>query len=164
MGRQGGRSGRRPDKLVADMHIRVPWQLWAVIKQMASSDGVPMWQFIQKAVTHYLANYRAHFKDVSGLDKASWYAFKLSSSVGEFKADPSDENLQRLLKTVEQVGTRLGINTDALVGAIHRYKERPTKKNRWALNDQAKLVVAQIMMKLLAGGEGGGDGGGEGES
>ena len=154
----------RQDKLVADKHIRVPWQLWAVIRQMANSDGVPMWQFVQKAVTHYLANYRAHFKDVSNLDKAAWYAFKLSSSIGEFKANPSDENLQMLLKTVEQVGNRLGIDVAALIGAIHRYKEKPNKKNRWALNDQAKLVVAQIMMKLLAGGEGDGDGGGEGEN
>ena len=141
-------------KLVADMHIRVPRPLWAVIKEFAESEGVPMWQVIQKAFAHYLTNYRAHFRDVSNLDKASWYAFKLSSSIGEFKANPSDENMQKLLKTVEQISTRLGIDTTALVGAIHRYKERPTNKNRWALNDQAKLIVAQIIMKLLAGGEG----------
>jgi len=163
MGRQVKTSQAGAKKLVADMHIRVPWPLWAVIKQFAQSENVPMWQIVQKAFTHYLTNYRAHFKNVSNLDKAAWYAFKLSSSIGEFKANPSDENLQKLLKTVEQISTRLGIDTTALVGAIHRYKERPNKKNRWAVNDQAKLVVAQILMKLLAGGEDkdGGEAGGQ---
>jgi len=139
--------GREP--LRATTHIRIPPSIAGMLKAEAIRENVPIWVVVERALSFYFAQYRAHFANTGNLDKCAWYAFKLASSIGEFKGEPSERNRDLLLKTVRQVRDRIGVNTEVLEGAIERFHTNPSPKNRMVLNNESKLVIAQIIVNML---------------
>jgi hypothetical protein len=129
--------------------IRVPCELRDTIKEIAKKSHFSMWELIYQAVTYYRSAYLTNFQEkVTGIGKISWYAYKISSSIGMFKENPSEENKNMLLKTAEQISQRLGVDISLLKTAITRYMSEPTEDNRILLNDAGKDIIAQLLSKL----------------
>ena len=127
--------------------IKVPEALWYGIREFAKREKIPMWQVVQRAWGYWLGAYRNHHVGHSDIDRIAWYIFKVSSSVGEFKAMPNEENYNRLLKTLVQLNERLGVEIDLVVECMKRYLNKPNLKNRMALNDATKALVIQILTR-----------------
>lgn len=130
--------------------VKLPEPLWYGIREHAKREKRPMWQVIQRAWGYWLSAYRSHHVEHNNLDRKAWYIYKLSASVGEFRANPSEENLAKLTKTCEQISQRLGVDTSLILNAVANYIRKPNTKTRMALNDATKAVIIQI----LTGGEG----------
>lgn len=129
--------------------ISVPQPLAERVKTLSKREGTAMWKILQRTVDYWIASYKGHFKDAPDLDKASWYAYKLSASIGELRAKPSAESLKMLRKTIAQVRDRLSVETSMLEKAASQYVKKPTRQNRVALNDAAKFTVLQIIASTL---------------
>jgi hypothetical protein len=92
------------------------------------------------------------------VDKTLWYIQKLSMSVGEFKASPTEENLQKTMRTVSQVKERLGVDTSLLERALVDYarmlkggsREREEEAEaRMEVNMALKSVLVEITYKWI---------------
>ena len=135
--------------------IKVPKELHSLIFTLARRQKTSAWRVIQKALAYYTTILRSQHRAALPLEKVSWYTFKISSSVGEFKARPTEKNLQFLEKTCRQIQERLGIDTSRVLFCAQQYYKAQTSKNRMALNDATKIVVSQIIQMVEFEEEGG---------
>ena len=125
--------------------VKVPEPLWYGIREHSKREKIPMWQVIQRAWTYWLGARRSNHAGHAELDKLAWYIYKLSASVGEFRANPTENNLAKLTKTCEQISQRLGVDTSLITNAATSYMRKPTNRGRMALNDSTKAVIIQIL-------------------
>mgnify|MGYP001772830533 CR=1 FL=1 len=129
--------------------IRVPKELRDSVKSTARRMKLPMWQLLHQAFAYYRMAYLSHFtKNSSDIGKIAWYAYKLSASIGEFRANPTKENGNMLAVTATQIAERLGVDINMLKTAVIKYQAQPTQDNRILLNDAGKDVVAQLLTLL----------------
>jgi len=135
--------------------IRVPKelkdQLDEIAKNYEAHKNDAYWRIIAKAVAHYKPSLQAGFKkkQIPRLDKAAWYAFKLASSIGALKENPTPQNLDLLKTTCQQLEDRLGLDLSLLRKAAEDFTKHPTTQNKIELNDLTKLVIADIITKFI---------------
>jgi len=80
------------------------------------------------------------------VDRVAWYITKISASWGSFRENPSPENLNRFVKTVNQTAQRLGIPAgDVAAAAEYFYKVR-SEKAKAVVNEAVKRFVARIVI------------------
>jgi replicative DNA helicase len=79
-------------------------------------------------------------------------------SIGELKALPTEENLQRTMKTIQQIKERLGVDTALLERAVNDYyrllkgnkREREDEvEARMEVNMALKSVLIEIVYKWI---------------
>jgi len=137
--------------------IRVPREVKERLEAIAKKKGIAMWRVLLEALSHYeaLTKKPKEKMKLPRLDKASWYAYKLSQSIGAFKEKPSLENLYYLDKTISQIEERAGINCRILRKIVVEVYELAKKKKQIPtqliieLNDTAKLIVGDILYRYL---------------
>jgi len=131
--------------------IKVPVELREKVKDLAKKEGKVAWQIIQDSIAFYYAQKQKPKvkEDASLIDKISWYIAKISMSVGEFKASPTPENLERLRKSADQIQERLGVDTSLLIRNAEAYMRDPDTDNRMELNASLKMLILDIIMNKL---------------
>lgn len=128
--------------------IKVPEEVWAELKRITARRKIAIWKLLEETLSYWRTQQLEHHATPGlTLDKVSWYAFKISSSVGELKANPTKDNLFLLEKTCNQISERLGIKTDEVLLSASQYIKKPTPRNRAVLNQATKHVIAQIISK-----------------
>jgi len=131
--------------------VKIPRYLHEKIKEISQSIGMRQWILVEQAINLWLSirKLKDRGKARSRVDRASWYAFKLAQSIGQLKAKPTIENLEQTLKTLEQIEKRLNIDCKYLKEAIKWFMEKKDTESVITLNDETKLVIADIIYKLL---------------
>jgi hypothetical protein len=140
--------------------IWVPGEFKERVKALAQKQGKAEWKVLLDALALYETSLRKPRtkEELPVVDKIIWYIQKLSMSVGELKASPTDENLQKTLKTVQQVKERLGVDTAILERALTDYakllksnrKEREEEvEARMEVNMALKSVLIEIVFKYI---------------
>jgi len=131
--------------------IKLPVSLHEKLKQLAEEEGRKLYVLVEEMYNRYIQTRKDkyRFKEYSRLDKASWYCYKLASSVGSFRENPSSDNYDKLMRTIEQVRTRLKVDTSQLEDAVKKYYKLQDTDSLIYLNDSAKLVIGDIIVKLL---------------
>jgi len=145
----GGEEGKK----IKWTTIKIPSELRDQINDLATMLDKPAWKLVLDAVSFFDEQiHKPRLKESLPLvDKVSWYIVKLSTSVAEFKINPTEENFNKLMKTVEQVKERLGVDVDMLVRACEVYKKEPSVDNKMEINAALKIVVFELITeKLLA--------------
>lgn len=140
-------------KKIVWKRVKVPAELHRMLVEEARREKIAVWKVIQRGVTLWRTSTRQAFKPVSDVSRCSWYVYKLSASVGELRGKPNAENLNLLTATCMEITKRLKVDTSALVLAAEQYVKRPSGKERMVLNDAAKDVVAQIILRFSGSGE-----------
>jgi hypothetical protein len=84
------------------------------------------------------------------VDRVAWYITKISASWGSFRENPSPENLNRFVKTVNQVAQRLGIPAGDLVAAAEYFVKVRSEKAKSVVNEAVKRFVARIVIANTA--------------
>jgi len=125
--------------------VRIPVELYRDIEIHARREKIAFWKVIQRAFSYWKSAQRNHHATVSDVERKSWYVFKLASSVGELKANPTEKNFELLRKTCDQISSRLGVDTSKIVLAAQQYLKDPSNKNRMLINDCTKEIIAQII-------------------
>ena len=128
-------------------HIKIPEEFHAQLISWKKRHRIAIWKVLTTSFNFYVDAYRKHFKiPREKTEKIAWYIYKLSASVGAFRDNPSEENLNRLLLTIEQIKNRLNIPTRLLERAVKTYFDYPNKKNRIVLNDTCKNIIVGILV------------------
>jgi hypothetical protein len=132
--------------------IWVPNEFKAKVKALSKKYGKAEWKVLLDALALYETSIRKPKlkEELPVIDKVIWYIEKLSMSVGELKANPTDENLNRTMKTIQQIKERLGADTSILERAINDYY-RLLKNNNKARDDEveARLEVNMALKSVL---------------
>ncbi|TDA41312.1 MAG: hypothetical protein DSO07_05200 [Thermoproteota archaeon] len=133
-------------------HIKVPDFVHEKLKQMSAREKRAIWQVVYDSFTYYeMMKKRPLLKSaLPTLDKASWYIAKLSQAVTWYIVTQSDENYQLTVKTVSDIGSRLGVRMDTLLGALEIYRNtrRKTSKHRAMVLKALKETVASIILRI----------------
>jgi hypothetical protein len=124
--------------------IRIPVSLKRELQEKAKQKNVAMWQIILESITT-LTRTKAGILPRNELDKVSWYIYKISSSFGELRANPTPENKNATLETLSQLHDRLGIEVSDVEIVVKQYDGSHSKKK--ILNDTGKLIVMRIIEK-----------------
>ena len=140
--------------------IWVPMEFKEKVKALAEKQGKAEWKVLLDAIALYETSLRKPRtkEELPVVDKVVWYIQKLSMSIGELKASPTEENLNRTLKTVQQIKERLGVDTALLERALTDYvrllkgnrKEREDEvEARMEVNMALKSVLIEIMFRWI---------------
>jgi len=131
--------------------VKIPVELRDTINKLSQKLGKPAWKVVLDSVSFFdeqISKPRLKEK-LPTIDKISWYIVKLSTSVSEFKLNPSEENYNRLIKTMNQIKERLGVDLSLLSKIVETYKKDPSIDNRIELNDALKLLIFELITDKL---------------
>jgi len=139
--------GRRPRWTT----IKVPAELKERVQSLGRKLGKPAWKVVLDSVSFFDAQISSpRLKErLPVVDKVSWYIVKAATSVSEFKINPTEENYVRMLRTLEQIETRLGVDTSILRRAAEAYMREPSVDNKMELNAALKMLVFDLIMDKI---------------
>jgi len=133
--------------------IDVPEVLHSKIKELALRERRAMWQIIFDAILYYESQKRKPKikQELPLLEKVSWYIAKASMAVCWYLATLRDENFDLTMKTLSDIGSRLGVDVSELQSVLTTYKniKKKTSKHRAVVLKALKSTV-QSMILLLA--------------
>jgi len=136
--------------------IYVPQEFKSKVKELSERSGKPQWKVLLEAITLYEATLRRPKmkEELPIVDKVVWYIQKLSMSIGALKENPSEKNLERTMKTIQQVKERLGVDTGLLERAVLDYiklatsaPQDPIERHRFM--DEATMEVNMALKSVL---------------
>jgi hypothetical protein len=144
--------------------IYAPAELKDRIDALAAKTGKPRWKIVLEAIALYETSIRAprSKEELPVVDKVIWYIQKVAMSIGALKENPSESNLAKTMKTIEQIKERLGVDTRILERAVRDYmatarREYQDQVARHAdmdevtmeLNMALKSVLIEIMYRYI---------------
>jgi hypothetical protein len=137
--------------------IRIPSQLYNIIKKYASKAKMEEWRFVQQAISSYVffyTNPERFVKERTRLEKAVWYIIKLVSTVEAFKSNPANE-FQQVLGIIQQIEQNLNIDLSLLRKSIMDYwsnfkgERKEMAQYAAAINASLKIAVLEILETVL---------------
>jgi hypothetical protein len=94
------------------------------------------------------------FKDETPIpeevDRVSWYITKVTASWGSFRENPSEDNMNRFIRTVNQVSQRVGIPAGDVIAATEYFYKVRSEKAKAVVNETVKRFVARIVIANTA--------------
>jgi len=155
--------------------IKVPAHVHKALKSKATSGKVAMHKIISSALIvaedkDLVEVGEKVSKIAKDIDRVVWYAFKLSNSVAMFKrtvnvlddailkdssgsdlaiSNKINSELQRTIRTVEQIESRLDLDLTEVKDAIYNFIEERDGKATRDLNDAVKKAMVKIINKVV---------------
>jgi hypothetical protein len=136
--------------------IYVPVEFKQKIKELSERTGKAQWRLLLDALTLYESQLRQPKikEELPVVDKVVWYMQKLAMSIGALKENPSEENLNKTVKTIQQVRDRLGVDTGILERAVTDYvrlsgsaPQDPASRHRFL--DEAAMEINMALKSVL---------------
>jgi len=119
--------------------VKIPVGVYEYVKTRAKARGLSMWQYIIQSINFYEASLRnISVSDATKAQNASYYATKLIMAVTEFIHKTNNDNYNNVMKIIDQVERRKGINLTSLRQMIDMYKQK-----------RKKSLVRVIMQELI---------------
>jgi len=119
--------------------VKIPDAMYEYIKSRAKARGLSVWQYVLQSVNFYEASLRnVSVSDATKAQNASYYATKLIMAVTEFIHKTNNDNYNNVMKIIDQVEKRKGINLTSLRQMIDMYKQK-----------RKKSLVRVIMQELI---------------
>jgi hypothetical protein len=138
--------------------IKVREEVYNAVKNYAGRRGMTISSAVLQAVMFLTeTERRPRVKENLPLaDKVSWYITKTIMSAGAFKAVPSDDNYQRLVKNLEDLRERLGVDVSLQLDIVNklRGKQQWTVDEKMDYNAAFKMLVLQLLWYLEGAPEG----------
>ncbi|RLG76833.1 MAG: hypothetical protein DRO14_03235 [Thermoprotei archaeon] len=135
--------------------IRIPKEVKNRIDDLRVRTGMVTWEIINNAVSFYEEFLRKPSVRTSttNLDKLAWYITKLALAYGAFRENPCEEKYEMLVKRVEELKQRFGIEADILVRMADYYKSAkdPELQKKIAIDFSMafKQVVKEIVIHFM---------------
>jgi hypothetical protein len=131
--------------------IYVPVEFKQKIKQLSEKTGKAQWRILLDALALYESTLRKPRtkEELPVVDKVVWYMQKLSMSIGALKENPSEENLSKTMKTIQQIKERLGVDTSLLERAVVDYVRLVDFEASDRLLDEAVTEINMALKSVL---------------
>jgi len=119
--------------------VKIPATIYEYVKTRAKARGLSMWQYILQSINFYEASLRnISVSDVTKAQNASYYATKLIMAVTEFIHKTNNDNYNNVMKIIDQVEKRKGVDLSTLRQLIEMYRQK-----------RKKSLVRVIMQELI---------------
>ena len=151
--------------------IKVPEGLHTILKKNAKKKGIAMHKLISELLlgSNEILYYELRKKltgEAKDVDRAMWYAFKLANGISMFKqaviisnkidsaeceqiAKIVDNELNKILRTIEQIEKRCKVELSDLKDAIIAYANGDESIKTYVLNDMVKLAMMKIINSVV---------------
>jgi len=138
--------------------VGVPEPIKEMIKKVAKRQKMRIYQVVEMAIRQYITEqtYKKGEKTYHAgytIDRKIWYAFKLANSIAQLKMAKSELDKEKVekyhemtLNTLNQLATRLNVDTKEVESAIDEFLKNPTGINTAKLNDATKILMARIVL------------------
>ncbi|RLE48711.1 MAG: hypothetical protein DRJ18_01425 [Candidatus Methanomethylicota archaeon] len=129
-------------------HVALVESEWQKLQNFAEKQGLPMTKTISFLIDNAekMQDVRRAFYD-SRVDIALWYCEKLAFSIQALKMNKSKEQLQRVLKLLEQVRKRYRIDISLLHDVVNAFMAE--NANIVVLNEALKETMKMILRKVM---------------
>lgn len=141
--------------------IKIPKSVYNHVSSLAEKEKVAIWKIIQRALSIYedFSKKPSAKKDISIVDKISWYILKLVKSVSIFLEKPSRYNKGKVLERINEIKERLikdctkyeeFCNTlDTLRTLVNQYEQNSSVQNKITINDTTKLIIKMLIFYFI---------------
>jgi len=132
--------------------IRVPKEVKQRIDYIREKTGKVTWEVINDAVSFYevIIKNPKRKQEMSNIEKVAWYITKMATAFGAFKENPTEENYQYIIKRVEEIKQRFGVDASIIARIADYYRsikdEEVRKKIRIDMNMAFKQVIKDIII------------------
>jgi len=139
----------RDKKKIIWTTIKIPKDILPLIKTLAQKEKRAYWIILTEAINQYKMSkkFPQGSKEIIPEDKKAWYITKLGTSIGALKENPTEQNLAKTLKTLNQIETRLDVNVEPLRRVCIEYVKRKDTELRIQLNGVLKQTIIEIMSR-----------------
>jgi len=129
-------------------HVALVMSEWEKLNKFAESQGLPMTKTISFLIDNAerMLDIKRAFYD-SRVDIALWYCEKLAFSIQALKMNKSKEQMQRVLKLLEQVRKRYRIDISLLHDVVAAFMS--DNANIVVLNEALKETMKSILRKVM---------------
>jgi len=129
-------------------HVALVMSEWEKLNKFAESQGLPMTKTISFLIDNAerMLDIKRAFYD-SRVDIALWYCEKLAFSIQALKMSKSKEQMQRVLKLLEQVRKRYRIDISLLHDVVNAFIAE--NANIVVLNEALKETMKMILRKVM---------------
>jgi len=138
-------------------HVALVQSEWEKLQNFAEKQGLPMTKTISFLIDNktisFLIDNAERMMDIkkafydSRVDIALWYCEKLAFSIQALKMNKSKEQLQRVLKLLEQVRKRYRIDISLLHDVVNAFMAE--NANIVVLNEALKETMKMILRKVM---------------
>jgi len=119
--------------------VKIPVGVYEYVRNRAKARGLSMWQYIIQSINFYEASLRSiSVSDVTKAQNASYYATKLIMAVTEFIHKTNNDNYNNVMKIIDQVEKRKGVDLSTLRQMVVMYRQK-----------RKKSLVRVIMQELI---------------
>ena len=119
--------------------VKIPVGVYEYVRNRAKARGLSMWQYIIQSINFYESALRnVAVADTTKAQNNSYYYTKLVMAVTEFIHRVNNDNYSNVMKIIDQVEKRKGINLTSLRQMIDMYRQK-----------RKKSLVRVIMQELI---------------
>jgi len=119
--------------------VKIPVGVYEYVRNRAKARGLSMWQYIIQSINFYESALRnVAVADTTRTQNASYYATKLIMAVTEFIHKTNQENYDNVVRIINQVEKRKGVDLSTLRQLIEMYRQK-----------RRKSLVRTIMQELI---------------
>ena len=136
--------------------IYAPPELKDKLRRLSEKTGRTQWKILLEALELYETSLRKPKtkEELPVVDKVIWYMEKLAMSIGALKENPSNENLQKTMKTIQQIRERLKVDTAILERAVADFIKAVNTKasngaEKHAMLDEAVIELNMALKSVL---------------
>jgi len=128
--------------------VKIPVGVYEYVRNRAKARGLSMWQYIIQSINFYESALRnVAVADTTKAQNASYYATKLIMAVTEFIHKTSNDNYNNVMKIIDQVEKRKGINLTSLRQMIDMYRQKRKKSLVRVIMQELIRINVELMSK-----------------
>jgi hypothetical protein len=128
--------------------VKIPVGVYEYVRNRAKARGLSMWQYIIQSINFYESALRnVAVADATKAQNASYYATKLIMAVTEFIHKTNNDNYNNVMKIIDQVEKRKGINLTSLRQMIDMYKQKRKKSLVRVIMQELIRINVELMSK-----------------
>ena len=119
--------------------VKIPVGVYEYVRNRAKARGLSMWQYIIQSINFYEASLRnISVSDTTKAQNNSYYYTKLVMAVTEFIHKANQENYDNVVRIINQVEKRKGVDLSTLRQMVVMYRQK-----------RKKSLVRVIMQELI---------------
>jgi len=138
----------KPVERTVYKRVKIPTTVYEYVRNRAKARGLSMWQYIIQSINFYESALRnVAVADTTKAQNASYYATKLIMAVTEFIHKSNNDNYNNVMKIIDQVEKRKGINLTSLRQMIEMYKQKRKKSLVRVMMQELIRINIELMAK-----------------
>jgi hypothetical protein len=128
--------------------VKMPVGVYEYVKTRAKARGLSMWQYIIQSINFYEASLRnISVSDATKAQNASYYATKLIMAVTEFIHKTNNDNYNNVMKIIDQVEKRKGVDLSTLRQMVVMYRQKRKRSLIRVIMQELIRINIELMAK-----------------